>query len=130
MQRLIDANLLEPSEVYMNYGFTRIVYMDDIDEMPTVEAEPIRHGHWVDMGDFESCSVCNGTHLKEYQTYYGKCLWVKMDYCPHCGAKMDESTMGQVKPSDKEFTLYADEKPIVTFKDSKIVLHGERKEDE
>ena len=49
----------------------------------------VRHGHWMDMGDFESCSVCNGTHLKKYQTYYGRCLWVKMDYCPHCGAKMD-----------------------------------------
>lgn len=67
-----------------------------IEAQPTVEvvldfhAQTPRHGHWVDMGDFESCSVCNGTHLKEYQTYYGKCLWVKMDYCPHCGAKMDE----------------------------------------
>lgn len=36
--KLIDADKLEPSEVYMNYGFTRIVYMDDIDEMPTVDA--------------------------------------------------------------------------------------------
>lgn len=35
--RLIDADALEPSEVYMNYGLTRIVYMDDIDNMPTVE---------------------------------------------------------------------------------------------
>lgn len=38
MPRLIDADMLEPSEVYMNYGFTRIVYMDDIDEMPTIDA--------------------------------------------------------------------------------------------
>lgn len=38
MPRLIDADMLEPSEVYMDYGFTRIVYMDDIDEMPTVDA--------------------------------------------------------------------------------------------
>ena len=41
MPRLIDADMLEPSEVYMNYGFTRIVYMDDIDELPTVDAEPV-----------------------------------------------------------------------------------------
>lgn len=39
--RPIDADALEPSEVYMNYGFTRIVYMDDIDEMPTVDAVPV-----------------------------------------------------------------------------------------
>lgn len=46
MPRLFNADMLEPSEVYMNGGFTRIVYMDDIDEMPTVDAEPVRHGHW------------------------------------------------------------------------------------
>lgn len=39
--RPIDADALEPSEVYMNYGFTRIVYMDDIDEMSTVDAVPV-----------------------------------------------------------------------------------------
>ena len=38
MPRLIDADKLEPSEIYMDGGFTQIVYMDDIDEMPTVDA--------------------------------------------------------------------------------------------
>lgn len=39
--RLIDADALEPHEVYFNYGCQRIVYMDDIDEMPTIVAEPV-----------------------------------------------------------------------------------------
>ena len=30
---------------------------------------------------------------------------------------------------NKEFTLYADKKPIVTFKDSKIILLGERRKE-
>ena len=46
-------------------------------------------GKWIDMGDFEKCSVCKGTHLKEFQSYYGKVTWVKTPYCPNCGAKMD-----------------------------------------
>ena len=45
-------------------------------------------GEWIDMGDFEQCSVCKGTHLKEFETCYGKALWVKSIYCPNCGAKM------------------------------------------
>ena len=62
-----------------------------IKNAPTVDAEPVKHGHWDDMGDFEQCSVCHGTHLKRFQTYYGEATWVKMSYCPNCGAKMDES---------------------------------------
>ena len=37
-------------------------------------------GEWIDMGDFEQCSVCEGTHLKEFETRYGKALWVKSKY--------------------------------------------------
>ena len=59
------------------------------DGMPTVDAEPVRHGYWIDMGDFESCSVCHKTHLKEFQSYYAKVVWLKTPYCAQCGAKMD-----------------------------------------
>lgn len=46
-------------------------------------------GKWIDMGDFEQCSVCTGTHLKEFQTYYGKAIWIRTPYCHNCGAKME-----------------------------------------
>ena len=45
-------------------------------------------GEWIDMGDFEKCSVCKATHLKEFQSYYGKVAWIKTPYCPQCGARM------------------------------------------
>lgn len=45
-------------------------------------------GHWIDMADFEQCSECRGTHLKEVDTYYGKATWIKTDFCPNCGADM------------------------------------------
>jgi NADH pyrophosphatase NudC (nudix superfamily) len=91
MPRLIDADMLEPSEVYMNYGFTRIVYMDDIDEMPTVDAEPVRHGHWINHFDdlfpedsSVECSVCH-----EYEG-----IMANDNYCPNCGAKMQGDNDG------------------------------------
>ena len=45
-------------------------------------------GEWIDVGDFEQCSVCKGTRLKEFQSYYGKVTWIKTPYCPSCGARM------------------------------------------
>lgn len=42
MSRLIDADKLEPHEIYDDNGFTEVVYMDDIREMPTVEADVVR----------------------------------------------------------------------------------------
>lgn len=97
--RLIDADALEPSEVYMNYGFTRIVYMDDIDEMPTIEAEPVRHGHWIEYEPdngihFHKCSECGqGDMYQGTITDWngrGFSFYYKRQYCPVCGAKMDE----------------------------------------
>lgn len=54
-------------------------------------------GEWIDMGDFEQCSVCKGTHLKEFQTYYGKATWIKTDFCPSCGADMRGERSGTDK---------------------------------
>ena len=53
------------------------------------DVREVKRGKWVDMGDFEQCSECKGTHLKEFQSYYGKTIWVKTNYCPNCGARMD-----------------------------------------
>lgn len=53
-----------------------------IAECPTIDAEPIRHGHWM------CCEYSGGR-------YIGTCSLCgcerKIDkYCPNCGAKMDE----------------------------------------
>ena len=51
----------------------------------TKDAVPVRHGHWI--GDF--CSECGKDALCDCDKYeiYGT---IHSDYCPHCGAKMDE----------------------------------------
>lgn len=57
----------------------------DLEQEPTVDAEPVKHGHWI--GDF--CSECGKDALCDCDKYeiYGT---IHSDYCPHCGAKMDE----------------------------------------
>ena len=62
-----------------------------INEAPAADVAPVVHGRWVDVGerydDYDECfysvfkcSNC-GTAKEEYPT---------SNYCPNCGAKMDE----------------------------------------
>ena len=84
--RLIDADALRKNiiGVYMAAYSCRdediadmmedVLY--EIDTAPTVDAEPVRHGNW--MGTV--CSACGKS-----TSFYYDC-----DYCPNCGAKMEE----------------------------------------
>ena len=56
-----------------------------LEELPSADRP---QGEWINMGDFEKCSVCKATRLKEFQSYYGKVTWIKTPYCPQCGARM------------------------------------------
>lgn len=44
---------------------------------PTVDAEPVRHGKWIDR---KIAYICNRCRCGADRTY---------SYCPNCGAKMD-----------------------------------------
>lgn len=59
-----------------------------LDRVPTADVIPLIHAHWVpheDLNDCAYCSNCNGGLVKHF--------WVRpfdWDWCPDCGAKMDE----------------------------------------
>lgn len=57
----------------------RTAFKYDLMDAPTIEAEPIRHGHW-NWVDGVRCSLCN----------YKLQVTGIPSYCPNCGAKMDE----------------------------------------
>jgi hypothetical protein len=60
---------------------------DMIVEVPTIEAEPVRHGHWIYKGGEEfACSLCDARFVVNDDM-------VTIDdvrYCYQCGAKMTE----------------------------------------
>lgn len=64
------------------FGYCKTSVCIKSDNAPTVNAEPVRHGHWVrnDNGTY-SCSECQ-SWIPNEQYYYAR-------YCLHCGAKMD-----------------------------------------
>lgn len=87
--RLIDADKIPWTDLNDNPNSNikvLVTFADKVNRMPTIEER--KKGKWIDMGDFEQCSVCLGTRLKEVQTVYGKAIWIKTDYCPNCGADM------------------------------------------
>lgn len=65
--------------------------LDLIHNAHTIDAVPVIHGHW----NFGKCSKCN-SHAPYWCMSSG---YYKSNYCPSCGAKMDE-TLEQIK-SDK-----------------------------
>ena len=81
--RIIDADELKAlRELYIQgkLQFVENEY-DLIDKCPTIDAEPVRHGRWLEAekGVFPKycgkCSECGKVRDKE-------------NYCPNCGAKM------------------------------------------
>lgn len=53
-----------------------------IDDEPTIEAKPIKHGRWYhDREGYARCSICNEHEPNEAAFFY--------TYCPNCGNIMD-----------------------------------------
>ena len=97
-QRLIDANnLIEEireercyncrnfKDMKCDYCSTAdYIYM--IEDMPTADVAPVRHGRWEEASDGDGivCPFCRTDFCTIiYDTEY-------FNYCPNCGAKMDE----------------------------------------
>jgi len=94
--RLIDAERLRALIVAMYEPFPNIcnvnVVLTAIDNAPTIEAEPVRHGRWITKDSKTAkCSCCGWwQHAKMYYLpddikEFSKCYI----FCTACGAKMN-----------------------------------------
>ena len=62
--------------------------IDNINAIPTIEVEPVKHGHWIKVDKHTvKCSEC-GNYLDMCGVNAGR---GDANYCPNCGAKMDEA---------------------------------------
>ena len=98
MTRLIDADALKIKVEAMvehkvlesdyDYGCNQTLdYVADIliDNAPTIEAEPVKHGEWItDKDGYSVCSECGFS--------FGciECPHEETDFCPNCGARLDK----------------------------------------
>lgn len=97
MTRLIDADALKESideHVYLvhhgfnetEYGCTQYGIHQIIDNAPTIDAEPVRHGKWV----FNPSDALEAMFAKPKCSECGFESADGGNYCSNCGARMDE----------------------------------------
>ena len=74
------GDLISRKALIERYGEPCHSFLDVIETMPAIDAEPVRHSKWVcrTPGVF-SCGACLGLALGNRPTCY----------CPDCGARMD-----------------------------------------
>ena len=87
---------MAPATMINPYGGEAVVSVEDIENIPAADVEPVRHGRWEECDWMEydghsehirypkaalRCSAC-------YNAFKKVLLW-KDNYCPNCGAKMD-----------------------------------------
>ena len=84
--KLKNMEATSPNKAYQNAMEDMIYYFIPkiIDEFPAADVVPVRHGHWIAMGDcgVTRCSCCGWS--------FEECIEDK--YCRGCGAKMDETS--------------------------------------
>ena len=90
MTRLIDADALGE---LVSHG---VVHYEDIMAQPTVDAEPVRHGEWTAdeilyTQGMTACSCCKTEYYRDDLYMVGNDAQGELpNYCPNCGARMDE----------------------------------------
>ena len=97
--RLIDADAVKAvfeeksSEAVCGVKLCKAI-ISRIDEAPTIDAVPVRHGKWEVTPVYIKCSECGESFML-----------IPQNYCPHCGARMDGT---QRKPCDdcQQFDCY------------------------
>lgn len=95
--RLIDADAIRYDQLLKignkEHPLEWAVSRPLINSMPTIEAEPTKHGRWIwdKENDKMYCSECGyetdnwGVHQES-----DPIEWQLPNYCENCGAKMDE----------------------------------------
>lgn len=102
MTRYIDADNIQfitvpiaPLSKRDQVHYEKVVFKRGIDNEPTVDVAPVRHGKWIPneimvhnyyaITGFK-CSVCGEGSL----TDCGHFITIKTNFCPNCGARMDQ----------------------------------------
>lgn len=79
--RLIDADAFDKRLVRLG----ALSIKSALDEEPTIEAEPVRHGSIIETiedGRMKRVFSCCGTDFTKMT------CWMMPNYCPNCGAKL------------------------------------------
>lgn len=84
MARYIDLDRINPWRCPRSIAQVREWLFD----LPVEDVKPVIHAHWEPHEELEDCAYCSNCNVGLLKHF-----WVRpfdWDYCPNCGAKMDE----------------------------------------
>ena len=58
-----------------------------VNSIPAADVVPVRHGRWIDKGEYAVCTECGGRSGTQYDGV--EPIPLMPQFCPNCGAKMD-----------------------------------------
>ena len=56
------------------------------ENLPASDVAPVRHGQWIDKGEYAVCTECGGRSGTQYDGV--EPIPLMTQFCPNCGAKM------------------------------------------
>ena len=62
------------------------VVISDIKGMKAADVAPVRHGRWIDKGEYAVCTECGGRSGTQYDGV--EPIPLMTQFCPNCGAYM------------------------------------------
>jgi NADH pyrophosphatase NudC (nudix superfamily) len=78
MTRLIDADKIPWTDLSDGRGLCYVTFLEKVQRLPTVDAQPVRHARLVNASPYGECSYC-GELIDSRDRFR---------YCPHCGAML------------------------------------------
>ena len=55
--------------------------------IPAADVAPVRHGRWIDKGEYAVCTECGGRSGTQYDGV--EPIPLMTQFCPNCGANME-----------------------------------------
>ena len=99
MTRLIDADALKKENerlLHCDFPYLSEITLEElIDEAPTIDAVPVRHGKWTAdeilyTQGMTACSCCKTEYYRDDLYMVGNDAQGELpNYCPNCGARME-----------------------------------------
>lgn len=82
LKRWLETNKANVNPLDYNTKATYAECITMVENMETIEAEPVRHGKWLMITDSKHCGVCSVCFRQDY-------IDPLATHCRYCGAKMD-----------------------------------------
>ena len=86
MEIVRDLGIAHPNAYHLtNYAMLILREAPTVDAVPAANVAPVRHGRWVDKGEYAVCTECGGRSGTQYDGV--EPIPLMTQFCPNCGCR-------------------------------------------